>query len=220
MEKLAEAEGFVVYVSKDGEFNFKNRDVNTTTVAFEFHGKGSFSGRYGHTMKGVQRFGPRLSKFYTRVSVKHRAASTSTSFEVFESTLTVEKNNLAWIYGQRSFNIDNVLIDDSTTAATLAQNIFNDLSAFKREIDFNTSYVPHLDIFDRISISYDSSIKSNTNSLWDLYDWAADSTETAEDLIWDASTGDNISLLDREFKFLSIEIDLDNFECKFQAREL
>jgi hypothetical protein len=58
------------------------------------------------------------------------------------------------------------------------------------------------------------------SSLWDQRSWAEDVTSSADDLIFDASSGDAIRLDGDEFKFLSIEIDLDNFENKFIAREV
>ena len=220
IEKLAEAEGFVAYVSKDGIFNFKDNSTNTITAAFYFNGVGTFNSEYGHTIKSVDQFGPQVSKFYNRVSVKFSSSETSTSYEIRETTMGVSAVNLSWVYGQKSFDVENILINSSTTAGTLAQSLYDDLSSLRREIDFTTSFVPHLDIFDRIAISYDTSEKGTTQNYWDLADWAHDTNTTSSDLVWDSSKGQIISLLNREFRFLSINIDLDKFECKFKAREL
>jgi hypothetical protein len=219
VEKLSEAENFVPYITKNGYFKFISRDAVTTTVSFEFHGAGSFSSTYGHTIKKVNSYGFRVSKFYSRVQVKFNEADTSSSYQVVETTLTVSSVNNPWILGNKTLSIDNYYIPNQTVANTLAQTIFNEVSALKREIDFETSLVPHLDIFDRFSIHYDPSVFF-ANNLWDQNDWASDSTSTSEDLIFDASLGDGLSLDGQEFKFLTFEIDLDNLSNKFIAREV
>jgi hypothetical protein len=79
--------------------------------------------------------------------------------------------------------------------------------------------VPHLDLLDRISITYDPS-EVSANSLWDQSDWAADDTSTSTDLVFDSSRGDSIKIQGDEFKFLSIETDIDNMQNVFIAREI
>lgn len=219
VEKLSEAENFVPYITKNGYFKFISRDAVTSTASFEFHGAGSFSSEYGHTIKKVNSYGFRISKFYSRVQVKFDEANTSTSYQVVETTLTVASTNNPWILGNKTLSIENLYIPNQTVANTLATVIFNEVSALKREIDFETSLVPHLDIFDRFSIHYDPSSFYSYN-LWDQNDWAADTTSTSEDLIFDASLGDGLSLDGQEFKFLTFEIDLDNLSNKFIAREV
>lgn len=219
IEKLSEAENFVPFITKYGYFKFISRDAITSTVSFEFHGAGSFSSEYGHTIKKVNSYGFRVSKFYSRVQVKFNESDTSSSYQVVETTLTVSSTNNPWILGNKTLSIDNYYIPNQTVANTLAQVIFADVSALKREIDFETSLIPHLDIFDRFSIHYDPSSFYYYN-LWDQNDWASDSTMTSEDLIFDASLGDGLSLDGQEFKFLTFEIDLDNLSNKFIAREV
>lgn len=219
IEKLAEAENFVPYISHTGVFKFVSRSSVDTIPAYQFHGAGSRNTEYGHTIKRVSNYGFKVSKYYSRVQIKWRPADTSTSYEIYESTLTVSASNNPWILGSKTLAIENFYIPTSTVANTLAQNIFADVSALKKEIEFETSLVHHLDIFDRFSIYYDPA-SFLRESLWDQNDWAADVTTTASDLIWDASVGDGIVLNGTEFKFLTFEIDLDNLSNKFIAREV
>lgn len=219
IEKLAEAESAVAYVSKSGEFNFRLKSDITTTVAFEFHGQGSTNTEFGQTIKRINSFSRSISKFFSRVEVQFSSENTSTAFAVQQSSLTVSGNNTAWNYGQRTLKIDNTFIP-TATAASIASSVFTEASSIKEEIDFNTSFVPHLDILDRVSITYDSS-GFTTSSLWDRQNWASSgSTVASTDLIWDNSKGDAIKLNAKEFKFLSFNIDLDKFECNFKAREV
>lgn len=219
IEKLAEAENFIPYVTRTGTFKFVSRDTVATTTVFEFHGAGSFNTTYGHTIKKVNSYGFRASKYYSRVQIKYNSANTTTSYVVVESTLTVSSASNPWVLGAKTLAIENLYIPNTATASTLATTIFNDVSALKNEVEFETTFIPNLDLFDRISVSYDPNPFTN-NNLWDQKNWAADDTSTSDDLIFDRANYDSLLLEGQEFKFLSFEIDLDNFSNKFIAREV
>lgn len=219
IEKLAEAENYIPYVSRDGIFRFVSRTPNTTGVSWEFHGTGSYSGTYGQTIKNVSGYGAKQSKYYSRVEVKFADADTSTSYVVSEGSFSVSPLSTSWILGVRTLKLENFFIPNTTTASTIATALFNEYSAQKNEIELTTSFIPHLDLLDRIQIYYDPS-DVNINSLWDQKNWADDATSTSEDLIFDAEDGNPIVLNGEEFKFLSIQIDLDNLQCKYLAREV
>lgn len=218
IEKLAEAENFVPYITREGIFKFVSRASNTTTVAFEFHGAGSYDTEYGQTIKKITSYSKKISKYYSRVQVKFQAASTITSYVTVESSFSVSPSSNPWVLGHRTFSLENLLIPNTATASTIATTIFNDYSALKNEIAFTTSFIPQLDILDRVSLNYDPS-EISLNSLWDQNDWAG-STDTDADLIFDNSAGDAIQLSGDEFAFLSIELNLDTFENTFVAREV
>lgn len=219
IEKLSETENFVPYITRDGVFKFISRTSSDSVTAFEFHGAGSFNSTYGHTIKTVDSYGFRISKYYSRVQLKWRDTSTTTSYVVRESSLEVSPTNNPWVLGVRTLSIENFYIPTVTVAETLAVALYNDVSAYKREIEFSTTFIPHLDLFDRVSIYYDPA-EARANSLWDLNNWAPDTTSTADDLVFDPAVGDAIILQGEEFKFLSMEIDLDNFQNRFVAREI
>lgn len=219
IEKLSEAENYIPYIDRQGVFKFVSRAANTTSVSWEFHGAGNFNSEYGHTIKRISNYGSKLSKFYSRVEVKFVDQDTTTSYVVSEGTFTVSPGSSAWVLGVRTLKVENFFIPNTATASTIATNLFTEYSALKNEIEFTTSFIPHLDLLDRISIYYDPS-EVNLRSLWDQNNWAADDTSTSLDLIFDASSGDAIRLSGEEFKFLSVEIDLDNLECKYLAREV
>ena len=219
IERLAEAENFLPFVSRVGEFKFISRDAASTSTVFEFHGSGSFNTTYGHTIKKVNSYGFIASKFYSRVQVKFVDSDTITSYVTVESTYQVSGSNNAWQYGNKTLNLENYYIANTTVASTLANSIYNDVSALKNEINFETSFIPHLNLFDVFTINYDPNI-FGSNSLWDQKNWAADDTSTSEDLIFDKSNFDSLILDGQDFKFLSFEIDLDNLSNRFIAREV
>lgn len=220
VEALAEAENFVPYVTKAGVFRFVSRATEGDTFSFEFHGAGSVDSSFGNTIKDVQSFAFKPSKFYSRVQVKWQTADTATSYETVESTFQVGGANNPWILGDRTLQIQNTYILTSTVANALAQNIYNDVSGLKRELEFTTTFIPHLDIFDKFTVYYDPT-EPTAQSLWDAKNWADTVGASVDDLIWDPEGGGGSIILNGEdFKFLSFEIDLDNFQNRFVAREL
>jgi hypothetical protein len=212
VERLAAAENYTAFVDQAGVFRFQSK-TPSSTVQYQFHGLGSFDTEYGHTIKGINAFGKDYSKFYSRVSVKYRKDDTYTSYINTSSAFVVSGTNTAWEIGYKTLDYENVWIPNSTTAATIANELHSEFSSLKNKIDFTSTFVPHLSLLNRISITYDSTSRLSSDSAWDANDWDTE-------LTWDASQGDAIVLDGAEFKFLSIEINLDSFECKYIAREL
>lgn len=217
IQKLAEAENFVPYATSDGTFRFVSREYGGTTSVFHFFGAGGFSSEYGQTIKKVNWFGRRFTKYYSRVQIKFRQEDTSTSYAVEESTFRVSGDSSPWTLGERTLAIDNYWIPTLTVAETIAEELFQEYSAIRTEVEFTTSLVPHLEILNRVQITYDPNIPT-LNSLWDQYDWAGE-TATASDLTWDGSGGDAIAMNGREFRLISIDHNLDTCETKFIGRE-
>jgi hypothetical protein len=219
MQKLAEVENFVPYVTRDGTFKFVSRNSGASTTAYEFYGGGVFDNTYGLQIKEITNYGKKLTKFYSRVQVKYNEANTSSSYEAYQSSLVVSGGNNPWNLGERSLNIENLFIPSSAIAQSIALTLFTEYSALKNEIEFTSSFIPHLEILDRVTISYDSPA-TNPYNLWDQGNWADDATSTSTDLIFDVATGDAIRLADTPFRFLSIDVNLDKMETKFLAREV
>lgn len=222
LEKLSEVENFLVYVDNDGIFNFRSKQIASTSSSFDFYGPGYFNSGYGNVIKQINRYGPATSKFYSRVQIKYREEDTATSYVVHQASLTVSGASAAWNIGLKSYEIDNTWIPTSTVAETIALNLFQYLSAVKKEIEFTTTFIPHLDLLDIIRISYDGSGSTpDPNSLWDLNNWADTSGSSANDMYWDGSSGrgDPFKLNNKEFSISKIDINLDTFETKFLCRE-
>lgn len=214
LEKLGEAENLVPYITKEGMFTFSHRNPNTTVAAFEFFGRGFDDMDYGITVKRINRYVKKYSDYYSRVEVKWLDSATTTAVISTQTAMAVTGSNTAWLIGHRTFKVENYWIATITSAQSLANTIFTAVSAVKQELEFTTSFVPHLELLDRIKVSYESSEKA-INSRWDTADWAADDTSTSTDLIWDNPAGDAIRFSDKEFKLVSIHINLDNFESRF-----
>jgi hypothetical protein len=211
IERLAEAENKIPYISRDGKFKFIDRSANSAFDSFAFYGLGFNDGRYGVTIKKLNGYKTKISDFYSRVEVKWNDMATSTAIVATQTSLAVGNNNF-FNYGQRTYSVDNPWLATITSARTVAGAIFDAVSSVPKEIDFTTSFVPHLEVLDLVTVSYESG-NADPTTRWDLNDWAEDDTQSSTDLIW--AQGDALSFVGDEFKLTSIDIDLDGLECHF-----
>lgn len=213
IERLGQSENFVAFISPTGKFRWVPKTVGSTT-AFEFHGLGVTPNReYGHTIKRIYRYGKKLTNFYSRVAVKFQKDDTNTSFVNTALAFAINGTNSAWNLGYRTFSVDNYWIPNSAAAASIAGAIFNEVSSLKEEINFSTSLIPHLNLLDRVTVSYDATDFQTREEYWDLCNWDTE-------LTWDRTRGDAIVLQNDAFKVLSININLDNLETRFVCRKL
>jgi len=180
VEKLAESENYLAYVSADGTFNFIDRDNIASATTYNFNGVGSSDRTYGIQIKDISFFGFRQSKYYSRVSLKHGSTDTTTSFETVEAEFKVAGENAPWNFGHKTFSMENTWLS-ATGAALIAQDIFDNVSSKKNELNFNSSFVPHITITDRLSISYDSN-PVNALSLWDQNVWVGLSAAVSQSI--------------------------------------
>lgn len=218
IQTLAEAENFVPYITRTGQFKFVDRYSSDSAPTYQFFGVGGYSSEYGITIKKINWYGRRFTKYYSRVQVQFREDTTATSYAVAESNYNVSGDSSAWTLGERTLNVNNFWIPTSTVAEVIANTLFDEYSAIRREIEFTTSFIPHLELLDHVLITYDSS-QPTPNALWDGYNWADDVVSTMDDLIWDSSIGDALKLLNDDFRLISIELNLDTGESKFVGRE-
>lgn len=213
IEKLGQSENYLSYISPQGKFRWVPKTVGASAT-YEFFGLGiTPNTNYGHTIKRIYRYGKKLTSFYSRVAVKYVNSDTNTSFVNTALSFQVSGTNTAWNLGYRTFSVDNYWIPNSTAAATIAGAIFSEVSSLKEEINFSTSLIPHLNLLDRVQISYDASDFSSRSSYWDTNDWDTE-------LTWDGTRGDAIILNSQAFKVLSININLDNLETRFVCKQL
>jgi len=210
MEKLAEAENKIVYIAGDGSFKFTAATIGSAIT--QLHGVGSVDANIGKTIKRITRFGPKISNFYSRVQIKFKEEDTSTSFFTKAAAFAVTGSNTVWNLGHRTFSVDNPFIATSTVAQVLGDALFDEVSALPKEIDLSTSFIPGTSVLQRIKVYYDSTtFKQET--LWDLNDWDTE-------LTWDSNKGDALRMVGKEFKVISLALNLDSFETKFKGRAI
>ena len=212
IEKLAQSEHFLSYITPQGKFRWVPKTAGASAT-YSFIGIGwAPDSEYGHTIKRIHRYGKKLTNFYSRVAVKFQKDDTNTSFVNTAVAFAINGTNTAWNLGYRTYSVENFWIPNSAAAASIAGAIFSEVSALKEEINFSTTLVPHLNILDRVLVSYDATDFATINERWDLGDW--------DEMIWDSNRGDAIVLQNEAFKVLSININLDGLETRFVCRQI
>lgn len=213
LEKMAEAENFIPYIDRTGSFRWRPKEADSIS-SFKFYGLGIFNGynKFGHTIKKIDSYGEKISDYYNRVTVSYLSSGVS-AFVATGTALAVSGSNDVWNLGRRPYTVDNDYIGNSTTAQSVANSLLTELSSRSSSINFSTSFIPHLDLLNRVTVSYDAADISVLNSLWDTADW--DTVFT-----WDPGRGDAINLTEQQFKIISININLDNLETRFVGKQI
>lgn len=206
MEKLAEAETFVLLVNRTGGLEFRNRDPRQSTSQFSFYGQG-FQNQNVIKLNGEKES---INKLYTFVRVKYLAADTATSYVTAGTTTTVSPTSLTWRYGQRVYEFENTFIANTTTAQTIADGAQSEYGTVRKELDFNAKFHPTLEVLDRVDFSY-RSYDVGFNNLWDVMVWDTDD--------W-SREGNNFDYDGKNYKLLGKKINLDNFSMGVKAREI
>lgn len=207
MEKLAEAEGYMVLINRTGGLEFRNRDERTTTSQFSFNGQ-SF---VPLNIISLDEHKEAYNKLYTFFRLKYLEADTSTSFVTAGSTSTVDPSSTAWKYGARVYDFETTFLNNATAAQTIVNNLYTTFSVIKEELTIKAKFIPHLEVSDKVSISYHSdSVQGNV--LWDLAVWDTD--------IWPLVFGENFNLDSTPYKIISINHNLDKLLTTFTLRAI
>lgn len=207
MEKLAESEGRVILINRTGGIEFKDRTERTTTSQFSFYGQGF---REPNIIK-LNEFKEAYNKLFTFFRLKYLEPDTSTSYVTAGSTSSVDPSGTSWKYGTRQYNFENTLIANTATAQGIVNTLASEFSVIKDELDIETKFIPHLEILDKVDLSYRSYDAAST-VLWNLFNW--------NEVNWPTETGENFDWDQVAFKVLSIKTNLDNFSTTFQLREI
>ena len=216
MNKLAEAEGYILLINRLGGIEFRDRDQRTTTSQFSFYGQG-FKDQNIISMDEVRE---PITKYYNYIRLKHLEPDTSTSYVTAGVNTTVDPSSSAWKYGIRTYEFENTLISGTATAQTIASTLLalyeNNIN---EELKLKTKFCPQLEVSDRVLLNYRSYVLQDV-MLWDVDDWATDAAYLPEDSEWADEKGENFDWTDVPFKILSRETDLDKFSNSFILKRL
>jgi len=206
MTKIAETEGYLLFINRTGGFEFRDRNERTSTSQFSFKGQGFPT----PNIIEMRSFKEALNKYYNYFRLKWNVDDTTTSYVTAGTVTAVDPSNSSWKYGSRVYEFDNDFFQTNTTAQTIVNNLFSTFSELKNETTIKTRFVPQLDISDKISLFYKTYDISEV-AIWDLAIWDED--------YWPDS-GENFDINDQPYKILSIQTDLNNFTTTFNIREL
>ena len=205
MAQLAESEGFIVVLNRSGGIEFRDRDERTTTSAFDFYGQ-----TYANpSIISLNEYKQAMDKYYNYFVMKYQDADTNTSYLTAGTLASVSPSVLQWKYGQRTYNFENTWAVNTATAQTLVNNLYNEFSELKNELNITCKLIPQLEISDKVTVSY-RSYSAEGFTQWDGFDW--------DGANWADEKGENFDWNLLPFKVLSIETDLENFTTTFQLR--
>lgn len=215
MNMLAEAEGYVLSLKRDGSFEFRDRTARTTTSQFSLYGE-------GFPRPNVIQMNWRIEaidKYFSMIRVKYLQPDTTASFRQYGTTTVIDSSSTAWKYGLKELEFENIYISDTATADAIIANLYNSFAVMKQEIEVVTKFIPHLEISDRVDLNWNS--YGIASRRWDLEDWASDAAAAQFDgLSWDPETGENFDLNAFNMKILSKKTNLDDFTTTFILREI
>lgn len=216
MNKLAEAEGYIVRLTREGGISFQNRDPNTTTVAV--HLKGQTQPR--QNIIRLNKYTEAVSKFYNYIRLRYGDDDTTTAFIISGTLTTVDPSAASWKYGNRIYEYDNKFFANTATAQESADNLREITGVMKNELELDVCFLPHVDISDRVSVTY-VSVNLQGARLWDAEDWASNSATLEFDgLSWDKETGDTFNFRETPFRILAKKTNLDTFVTNLTLREV
>jgi hypothetical protein len=211
MQKLAEAENKVMYVSRDGGFYFQSKGAVSSTAAFHFSGLGDGNKTYGHTIMKNISLNKMFSKIYNRIKIKFDDEDTTTSYYTKSESWAWGDSTSSWLYGVNTYDLENVYLNASTSAI-VATEIYNEYVNPKNEIEFESKFIPQLNLNDYVTLTYKTKRYANNSSLWGTAIWGK--------FFWSDFTGYNININNGDFRIIQAKHDLDKFNTTFRLRQL
>ncbi len=204
MDHLAESEGFVVLVTRDGGVEFRPRTARQVSSQFSFYGQ-NFP---RPNVIQITDYKESWDKYYNYFKMQYLAANTSTSFVTAGTLTAVNSSNPSWLYGAREYDFANEFASDTATAQAIVNNLYSISSAVPVDVVFETTFVPGLDVLDQIDLSYHSYDLAQ-NSLWDVVLW--------DNFKW-SQEGVNFDFNSTPAFLTAVKLDLDQFKVNFTAR--
>lgn len=211
MTKLAEAEGYVLYIDAYANFVFSAQSNITTTAKYHFSGIGDDDRTYGHNILSNISTTEAIRKVYNRIKIKFRNDETTTSYYIKNESWNWGDSTSSFIYGVREYLYNNIFLE-TATAMTIADSLFNELYVPKNEVKLKTKFVPHLMVQDRVSITYKTQRYAAESSQWGYFLWDSG--------VWGERLGFNINLDNEDFRITNLSHNIDTFVSDITLREI
>lgn len=207
MSKIAEAEDFVLAITRAGGIDFRDRNPRTTTVAIDLFGQGFVN---PNVIK-LDNFKQALDKYYNFFRLKFRPEDTSTSYVFAGSVTTIDPSSTAWKYGTRKYEFENDFFVDTATAQTVVNNLYNENRTLRDEVNIVAKFLPDVDVGDRVTFSY-RSYNVGDVPLWGTAIWDVS--------LWANEEGENFDWYQVPFIVLSKVTNLEKFTTALRLRAL
>jgi hypothetical protein len=211
IRKLSEAENFIAYVDRVGDFYFRDKTPLTNTAVYHFHGLGDSERVYGHNVKERVSVQQGLRKVYNRIRVKYADADTLTSYYTKKENWIWGDSSSSYLNGVRTYTYKNLWINNASTASLIGDSLYAEYKDPKIEIKLSSKFVPQLNINDNVSFSYQTKIVESESKLWGHTIWDKD--------IWSSKSGYNLDI-DGDYRLIRLSHDLDTFVSHETLREI
>lgn len=206
MNKLAEVEGYLLFINRTGGLEFRDRNERTSTSQFTFNGHGFRE----MNIVNVGEFKEAFNKYFNYFRYKWTEADTLTSYVTAGTNTVVDPSNTSWKFGVRRYEFENTFAPTSTVAQTVVNNLFTLFQTVKKEIKMTSLFVPQLEISDKVTINYNSDSLVAEGLIWDAGNW--------DDEVWYDSAA--ISINNANYKIISKQHDLDKMTSNLVLREI
>lgn len=210
MQKLAGAENYVVYVSRDGQFYFQPKTATQSTSVYHFSGLGDDDKTYGHNIISFGEVDEGIRQVYNRVSVKHDKDDTTTSYYIKNESWEWGDSSSSFLHGIREYKYENEWLN-TATAETIADSIYDEYKWPKQLITMDVKFVPQLSLNDRVDVTY-KTIRYSGDTLWGLFLWGYG--------VWGERFGYNIFIDDTDYRITKIDHSIDNFVTTLKLRAI
>jgi hypothetical protein len=208
MDKLAESEGYVIMINRTGGIEFRPRQARQSTSQFSFYGQ-NFP---RPSIMQINELKEAWDKYFNYYQLKFLPVETSTSFVHAGTTTIVNPSNPSWFAGARTYQFENTFPSDTATAQSIVNSLFglsaSTVSSVPIEISFDATFIPGLEVMDRVDVSYRSYDLAN-NALWDVMIWDTDK--------W-GQEGVNFDLNSTLSFITAVKTDLDQLTTNFTVR--
>lgn len=204
MDKLAETEGYVVLINRTGGLEFRPRGARQAASQLSFYGQ-------NFPRPNIIRITDQKEawdKHYNLYRLKYLTAETSTSYVSAGTVTAVNSSNPSWLFGAKAYEFDNFFAANTSTAQTIVNNLYSMASSIPVDVEYEATFVPGLEVMDRIDLSYRSYDLAN-NALWDVMIWDTDK--------W-GEEGANFDLNSTSCYLTGVRSDLDSMKTSFTAR--
>jgi len=142
-------------VTNDGNFQWRDR-VETGGTIFKFNGGNSFDNEFGINIVRILSEVPGVDQTWTRVTIEFDDDMFSTSL----TSWTPGDGSTQDIFGERTYERTFKELT-SGTSATIADTIRANTQTPKRRWNISTSFIPHLNLNDKVELNYTGDIISD-----------------------------------------------------------
>ena len=207
MNKMAEAEGYVLLINRLGQFEFRDREERTSTSAFDFYGQGFRN----MNIISLNEYTEPINTYYNYFRLKFLVPDTSTSYVTAGTITTIAPSSTAWQYGNRIYEFENTFIPNTAAAQAIVNARQAQFGVIKEELKATVNMCPQLELLDKVTFSH-RSYNLSESTVWDTFDW---DEENWADEVGEIFEWDNVG-----FKIISKKQDLDKMTMDLTMRRL